>query len=81
MSDYSRCSNCGEGGQNTTCYPVPHGWQYHCKDCSNSWFVDPELIDWSDDEDPDVCPDCDGVGDIEETCSSCPTCGGSGYLS
>ena len=28
----------------------------------------------------DVCPVCDGVGDIEETCSTCWNCYGSGYL-
>lgn len=33
-----------------------------------------------DDFESDICPVCDGVGDIEETCSSCHYCGGSGFL-
>lgn len=36
--------------------------------------------DDDDDDDADVCPLCDGVGDVEELLSECPDCGGSGYL-
>jgi hypothetical protein len=66
------------------------------KDGDGSLFVNPaneiaaELIsqyesdndedDDSFDDDENVCPVCDGVGDLEETCSECYYCQGAGYL-
>lgn len=34
----------------------------------------------AEDEEAIVCPECLGVGDIEETLSSCHECFGTGYL-
>jgi len=43
-------------------------------------YLDRAEPDDEDDDDADVCPLCNGVGDVEELLSECPDCEGSGYL-
>lgn len=49
--------------------------------------IEPDDWSWGPEDDPDACPECNGVGtinadspvafDLEETC---PRCGGSGFV-
>ena len=70
----SRCKNCNS--PNTT-YDHNYGfWQ--CKDCSTVWGSD---IDDPDYDDPEICPQCKGLGLKLDSALTlpCPFCAGTGY--